>query len=108
MKELVDAMATVGLYDTAIMALGVVLYHVPGISKEHARFHDVNRLFQAFSSCLDHAYRVRIRPRSFAHIVSLIEIAVEAFVVKRDVEVEDITIKKYSLIRYTMADNFIR
>ena len=107
MKELVDAVTTIGLDDTTITTFGMLLNHIPRVSEEHARFDNLDRLLETFSSCFNYADRICVRLRSLTHVVRLIQITVETFVVECDVEVKDVAIKKNSLIGYTMADHFI-
>lgn len=107
MEELIDTMTTIGLDDAATLALGVLLDHVADISKQHSRFYNLDRLLETLSSRLHYPDRVWIRHRPFTHIVRFIQIAVEASVVECDVKVEDVAIKKNSLIGYTVADDFV-
>jgi hypothetical protein len=107
MEELVDAMATISLDDAAATTLGMFLDHIPWISEEHARFHNLNRLLETFSSCLNYAHRVFICPCFLTHVICFIQIAMKAFMIKCDVEVQNIAFKKDSLIGYTVTDNLI-
>jgi len=106
-EQLIDAMTTVSLDDGAIAALGVLLNHIPGISKEHARFDYADGIFKTFSCSLNHAHRVCIRSRFVSHVVGFVQVPMKAFVVQRHVEVEDVTVKENSLIRYAVTNDFI-
>lgn len=106
-EKLIDAMTTVGLDDTAVSTLGVLLDHVSRISEQHAGFDDLNGLEEAFTRCFNDSHRLGVGSCLVAHIICLIQVAMEAFVVQGDVEIEDIAIQEDSLIRYAVAYHLI-
>ena len=106
-KELINAMATVGLDNAAVSTLGVLLDHVSRVSKEHAWFDYFDCLVKTFSRRLNNTDRVCICSCLVADIIGFIKVAVEAFVIECDVEVEYVTIQQNSLIWYAMADDFV-
>ena len=100
-------MSTVRPDYTTVLALCVLLDHVAVLTEECAGLDDLDSLVQAFSRCLCNAYSIGVCQRLVSNIVCLVQVAVKAVVVQCDVDVEDITVSEYSLIRNTVANDFV-
>ena len=103
----IDAVAAPCRNDGAVPGLGMLLNDATKLANRRARFHDLDSLVQSFSRSLNNPDSIRIRFCLVTHIVGFVEIRVIAPVVQRDVEVENITVQKNSLIGDTVTDNFI-
>lgn len=103
----VDTMADIGPDDAAAPRLGMSLNNVPKLAEQRARLDQLDSLLKAFASRLGDADRVRVSLGPVADVVSLIQIAMVAFMVQRDVEVDNITIKQDPLVRYPMANYLV-
>jgi hypothetical protein len=71
-KDLVDAVTTVSLDDTAIPALCVFLDYVSWLPEEHSRLHICDGFVEALSRRLDDPDSIRVCERFVAHVVRLI------------------------------------
>ena len=107
MEELVDAVSAVSPDDTALAALCVLLDDVAVLAEQRAGLNELDSLVQALSCCLRHTYCIRVRQRLVANVVRLVEIAVEATVVERHVNVEDVAILEHSLVGNAVANDFV-
>lgn len=106
MEELVDTVAAVSLDDTAVCSLRYLLDRVAVVSEEGTRLDELDRLLKAVSCGLDDAHTVGVLV-GFANVVGLVQVTVEAAVVKRDVDIEDVAVLERALIGDTVADNFV-
>ena len=106
-EELVDAMATVGPDNTAVLALGVLLDDVAVLAEKCAWLDNLNGLVQAFTRSLGNAHCIRVCQSLVANVVCLVQVSVEATVVQSNVDVEDITILEDSLIGNAVADDLV-
>ena len=107
-KELVDTVATVGLHNSAIARFGVFFYRIPWVAEEHTGLHESNRLLQAFPSSLDDTHIFRVLRCLGSYVIRLVQVAVEALVIEGHIEVENIAVNEYTLIRNTVTDYFVR
>lgn len=105
-EALVDAVATVGLDDAAVVALGDLLDRVAVVAEERAGLDELDRLGEAVAGGLDDAHGVRVLV-GFADVVGLVQVAVEAAVVEGDVDVEDVAVLEGALVGDTVADDFV-
>lgn len=106
-EELVDAVATVRADDTAVLLLGVLLNDIAKLPYQDARLDRLDGLFEALARGLDDSHVVRVRLCLVTNVVRLVEIGMVAFVVERDVNVENVAIDKYALIGNAVADDFV-
>lgn len=106
-EQLADSVAAVGSDDTAVSLLGVLLDNVSKLSDESTGLHSLNRLFQALSCRLDDTDGVGVRLSSVANVVCLVQIGMVAFVVEGNIDVENIAVEENTLIRNTVADDFV-
>ena len=72
MKQLIDAVATVGLDHTATARFRVLLDDRSWIPEEHARFHELNGLVQALAGGLNNPHRRWISECFGANIVCFV------------------------------------
>ena len=107
MEQGIDAVAAIRLDDTEVLGLGVLLNDVAKIFNGDARLDMGDRLLKAFASRFDEADVVRITSGLVADVVSLVEIAVVAFVEEGDVEIENVAVLKDSLIWYAVTDDLV-
>ena len=107
MEELVDAMATVGPDNTALLALGVLLDDVAVLAEECAWLDKLDGLVQAFTCGLGHADGIWVGQSLVTNVVCLVQVAVEATVVQRNVDVQDIAILEDSLVGDAVANDFV-
>ena len=103
----VDAMTAVRFDDRAAPRLGMLFDDVAEVFERHAGLHDRDCLIEALSRSLDELDEFLIRQCFVANVVGLVQIAMVAFVVQSDIEIEDISIQKNSLVRNAMAYDFI-
>lgn len=106
MEKLVDAMAAVGLDHAAVPLLGNFLDCVTIVSEESAGLDELDRLFETVTSRLDNTHAVRILV-CLADVVCLVEIAVEAAMVKCNVDVKNVAVLQRALIGDTVADDLV-
>lgn len=106
-EKLVNAMATISLDHAAVLSLRMLLDDIAWVSEEHARFNKLNRLVEALSRGFDDAHTVGVGQRFLANVICLIQIAVEAAVVKSNVDIENVTILEYSLIWNAVTNDLI-
>jgi hypothetical protein len=106
-EQLVDTVSAVCPDDTALAALCVLLDNIAVLTEQRAGLDELNSLVQALSRRLRHTYCIWVRQCLVTNVVGLVEVAVEAAVVERHVDVEDIAILEYSLIGNAVADDFV-
>ena len=106
-EGLVDAVADVGTDDAAAAALSVRLDHVAKVAEQSAGLDQLDSLRQALAGRLGDAHRVRVGLRLVADVVCLVEIAVVAFMVEGDVEVEDVAVDEDALVGNAVADDLV-
>lgn len=106
-EKLIDAVATVGLNYATVVGFCNLLNRVAVVAEESAGLNELDRFFQRVSCGFDNAYAVRVLVR-LADVVSLVEVAVEATVVKRNVDVQNVTILQRTLVGNAVADNLVR
>ena len=92
----------------AVPGLGVFLDDVAKLPDRGTRLHGLDREVEALPRRLNHPNRIGVCLRLIADVVGLVQVAVVTFVVKGDVEVEDIAVQEYPLIRDTVADDLVR
>ena len=107
MERAVDTMTAIRLDDRAAAGLGVFLYDVTEVFEGDAGFDDCDCLVETFPSCLDKLHKLLVGERLVADIVGFIEVAMVAFMVESDVQVEDVAVEQDSLIRNAMANHFV-
>lgn len=106
-EELVDAVPAVCLDHAASPTCRVLFYDVAGIPEKHAGLDDGYRLVEALPRRFHDPDRIRIGSGPVPNIVGLVQVAMEALMVQRDINVENVAIHKYPLIRDTMTDDFV-
>lgn len=104
----VDAVADICSDDAAVLGLGVGLNGIAKVAEQGARLHQLDGLVEALASRLDHTNSIRVRLGSVADVVCLVEIAVVALVVERDVEVDDVAVEEYALVGNAVADDLVQ
>lgn len=105
-EELVDAVTAVSLDDTTVGSLRNLLDRVAVVSEQSTGLNELDRLLKAVSCGLDNTYAVGVLV-GFANVVGLVQVTVEAAVVKRDVDVKDVAVLERALIGDTVANNFV-
>lgn len=91
-EELVDAMAAVRLHNLAASTLGNFFDGVTVVSEKRAWFHELDGFLETRTCGFDHADIVWILRCGVADIVCFVQIAVEATMIERDVDVQNIAI----------------
>ena len=100
-------MTAVCFDDTAPLRLCVFLDDSAGIAECHSGLDEWDRVVKAFASGLHDANRGGVGKCGGANVVGFVEVAVESAVVKGDVEVDDVAVKKDAAIRDAVADDLI-
>lgn len=106
-KELIDTVTAVGPNDTAVLTLGVFLDDIAILAEKCSWFDELDGLIQAFACCLSDANSIRVRQSFIANVVCLVQVSVESAVVKCNVDVQDITVLKDSLVGNAVANDFV-
>jgi len=104
----VDAVADIGSNDAAVLGLGVGLNGIAKVAEQCARLHQLDGLIEALASRLYNTDSIGVRLGPVTNIVRLVEIPVVALVVERDVEVDDVAVEEYALIRNAVTDDLIQ
>ena len=105
-EALVDAVAAVGLDDTAVVALGDLLDGVAVVAEERAGLDELDRFGETVTCGLDNAHGVGVLV-GFADVVGLVQVAVEAAVVECDVDIEDVAVLERALVGNAVTDDFV-
>lgn len=92
MEETVDAVSAVRLYDTAVLALGVLLNDRAVVTEEGAGLDERNGLLETLARGFDNTDIIGVLHGRFTNIVGLVEVAMIATMIQGDVDVEDIAI----------------
>ena len=100
-------MSAVCFDNAAVSALGVFFNHASRVAEGHAWFDELDGFVEAFAGGFDDADGGRVGAGLFAHIVCFVEVAVEAVVVERDVEVDDVAFEEDALVGDAVADDFV-
>lgn len=107
MEQTVNTVSAICLYDTAILAPGMLLDNRAIVAEESAGLDECNGLFETFAGGFDDADIVWILSGGITNIVGLIEVAMVTAMVEGNVDVENIAINQDAGIRDTVADDFI-
>lgn len=91
-EELIHTMAAVSFYDLTVVRFRDFLDCVAEIAEECAWFNELDRFVQAVSCSFYNADVVWVLRRRFAYVVCLVEIGVEASMVERNVDVENVAV----------------
>jgi len=92
-KQLVNAMAAVCFDYTAVSIFGVLLDDRSRFTEKHTWFDKGNGLVEALTSGLDNTHRGWIGKCFGADIVGFVQIAMEAAMVERHIEIDDVPIQ---------------
>lgn len=65
-------------------------------------------MVKAFSSCLNETTVISVRKSFLSNIICFVQVAVEASMVESDVKIKNVAILKRPLVRYAVADDFVR
>lgn len=106
-EQLVDAVAAVRADDTAVPLLGDLLDDVAKVADQGAGLDRSDGGVQTVASSLHHPDGVGIGLCPLANVVRLIEIAVVALVVQRNVNVQDIAVEQNALVGNAVADDLV-
>jgi hypothetical protein len=85
----------------------MLLDDIAVLAEECAWLDDFDGLVQALSRRLRNTYRIRVRQRLVTNVKRLVEIGVEAVMVDRYVDVEDIAVFEYALVWNAVADDLV-
>ena len=107
MEELADSVATVSSNDTAVVLLGVLLDNVTKFSDQGARLHSLDGLVQTLSRGFNHANSIGIGLGLVTNVVGLVQVGVVSLVIQGNIDVENIAVQQNTLIRDTVADDFV-
>ena len=100
-------MSAVCFDDAAVSTFGVFFYYAAGVAEGHAWFDELDGFIEAFAGGFDDADGGGIGAGEGADVVCFVEVAVEAVVVKGDVEVDDVAFEEDALVGDAVADDFI-
>ena len=100
-------MSAVCFDDAAVSALGVFFYYAAGVAEGHAWFNELDGFVEAFAGGFDDADGGRVGAGERAYVVCFVKVAVEAVVVKGDVEVDDVAFEEDALVGDAVADYFV-
>jgi hypothetical protein len=106
-EQFTNPMPAISSNGAAALAFRVLLDDIAKLSYQRSRFDCLNRLVQALTCCLDNTYIVCVGFRLVANVVCLVQISMETFVVKGDVDVQYIAVEQGSLVGDTMADDLV-
>ena len=106
-EQLVDAMATVCANDTTVLGLGVLLNDVAEFTDQGAGLDSLDSLVKTLTSAFDYADVIGVGLGAVTNVVGFVKIGMVTFVVQSDVDVEDVPIEQDSLIRNTVANDFV-
>lgn len=106
-EQAVDAVADVRAHHVALLRLGVLVDRVAEVAEQHARLDQRDGLRQALARRLDDAHRVGVARGLRADVVRLVQVAVEALVVQRDVDVQDVAVDEDALVGDAVADDLV-
>ena len=81
--------------------------HVARVADEHARLYELDGVLKTFSGSFNDTDGVCGSVGCTANVICLVEVAVKAAMIESHVKVEDVTGLEKSLIRNTVADNFV-
>lgn len=107
MKYRVDTVSTERSNHTAVSLPRMRFNHIPISPEQRPRLDQLDRHVQALPGCFDDPDGIEIRFSLVPDVVRLVEIAVVPAVVKRDVDVEDVTVHQDALVGDTVADDFV-
>ena len=106
-KQLIDTMATVCLHNRAVVGFGNFLDRVTVIPEECAWLDLFDGLVQRIAGGFHDPNVVRILSSGRADVVGLIQVAMEATVIERYVDVENVAVHEGSVVGNAVADNFV-
>jgi hypothetical protein len=107
MEQLVDAVAAVSLYD-ATFSFSCDGFDDSAVGAEQCTGLDCrNGGIECITRTFHNSDVVRIGKCLVADVVRLVQIAMESTVVKCDVDVDNVAILKRSVVRNSVADDFI-
>lgn len=106
-EQLIYPMANICLHHAAISAVCVFFDGVAKVTEETAWFNQRDGPIKALSCCLHNTHGFGIGSGLVSDIVRLVDIAVEATVVKGDINVYNIPIHERSFVRNTVANDLI-
>lgn len=107
MEFRVDTVAAPSLDDDQTPRGCVLFDDLAKLPNRHTRFDDLNGHVQGLPRRFDESDRVRIRFGLVANVVGFVQVGMISAVVQRNIEVENVAIKKNSLIRNAVAYNLI-
>lgn len=107
MEELAHSMTAVRPDNTAVLLLGVLLNDVSKLADQNTRLDSLDRLLQTLAGSLDDTNSIRVSLGLLTNVVGLVEIGMVTSVVKRNVEIQNVAVHQHSLIRNSMANNFV-
>lgn len=107
MKYRVDTVSTERSNHTAISFPRMRFNHIPISPEQRPRLDQLDRHVQTLPGCFDNPDGIGIRFRFVPDVVRLVEIAVVPAVVKRDVNIEDVTVHQHALVGDAVADDFV-
>lgn len=100
-------MSTIGCNNTTSPRLRLLIDCITGRSKRHPRFNKLNCLVQRLSARLHYPDAIRVRERFITDVVRLIQVTVEAAVIQRYVDVDDVAIDQASRVGNPVADDLV-
>lgn len=106
MEQLVYTVTAVCSDDAQLSSLGKLLDNVSWLTEWHAWLDDGDGLVETLSRGLNQ-HDVLLGVCLWSDVVGLVDVAVVTFVVESNVNVDDITVLKWSLIWDTVADDFV-
>ena len=101
-------MSAIGPDDATILRFRVFLDDTARFPDQHSWLHNLNGLGQTLASCLDDPNRIAVSNGLGSNIVGLVQVAMKATMVEGHVEVENVTIHEYTLVRDAVADDLVK
>ena len=106
-EKLVDAVSAVCPDNTATFTLCVLLDDVAVLAEKCTWLNDFDSLLQAFSRRFRHTYRIRVCQCLVTDIICLIKVTVETVVIECHINVEDVAVLEWSVVRDAVAYDFV-
>ena len=106
-KKLIDTVSAVRFDNATPVTFSMLLDDVARFLKSHSRLDDLDSFVKTLACCFDDVYRAGVCQRFWSDVVCFIQISVKATVVKSNIDVEDVAVQQYPVIRYAVAYYFI-
>lgn len=106
-KNGIDSVADIGPDHAAVSLFGMCLDRIAKVAEQCTGLDELDGLIETLTRSLGDADGVRVCFGAVAHIVGLVQIAMVAFVVECNIQVDNIAVHKHSLVGNAVADNLV-